>query len=92
MQRDLRWAVRRARPSRRQAGNLTAFEKKTGWRYSIICTSIPITGIPGIPGSHHPQFIDVLHRQHAIVEDDVRNGKAMGLCNLPSKTWQVNCG
>ena len=88
----LRWIVRRARPSRRQAGNLTAFEKKTGWRYSIICTSIPLTGIPGVPGSHHPQFIDVLHRQHAVVEDGVRNGKAMGLRNLPSKTWQVNCG
>jgi hypothetical protein len=88
----LRWIVRRARPSRRQAPNLTAFEKQTGWRYSITCTNIPDTGIPGVPGSHHPQFIDVLHRQHAIVEDGVRNGKAMGLRNLPSKTWQVNCG
>jgi hypothetical protein len=88
----LRWIVRRARPSRRQAGNLTAFEKKTGWRYSITCTSIPPAGIPGVPGSHHPQFIDVLHRQHAVVEDGVRNGKAMGLRNLPSKSWQVNCG
>jgi len=89
---SLRWIVRRARPSRRQKGNLTDFEKKTGWRYSIICTSIPVTGIPATPGSHHPQFIDVLHRQHAVVEDGVRNGKAMGLRNLPSKTWQVNCG
>ena len=88
----LRWIVRRARPSRRQAGNLTAFEKKTGWRYSIICTNIPLTAIPGTPGSHHPQFIDVFHRQHAVVEDGVRNGKAMGLRNLPSKSWQVNCG
>ena len=88
----LRWVVRRARPSRRQAPNLTAFEKKTGWRYSITCTNIPVTGIPAVPGSHHPQFIDVLHRQHAVVEDGVRNGKAMGLRNLPSKAWQVNCG
>jgi hypothetical protein len=88
----LRWIVRRAKPSRRQAGNLTAFEKKTGWRYSIICANIPMTGIPGVLGSHHPQFIDVLHRQHAVVEDGVRNGKAMGLRNLPSKAWQVNCG
>jgi hypothetical protein len=59
----LRWIVRRARPSRRQSGNRTAFEKKTGWRYSITCTNIPLTGIPGTPGSHHPQFIDVFHRQ-----------------------------
>ena len=45
-----------------------------------------------MPGSHHPQFIDVLHREHAVVEDRVRTNKAMGLRNLPSKTWQVNCG
>ena len=62
----LRWVVGRTRPSRRQAKNLTAFERATGWRYSIICTNIPAAGgIPGVPGSHHAQFIDVLHRQHA---------------------------
>ena len=88
----LRWIVRRTKPSRRQMKNLTVFEKKTGWRYSIIVTSIPATGIPGVPGSHHPQFIDVLHREHAVVEDQVRVNKAMGLRNLPSKTWIVNCG
>ena len=88
----LRWIVRRTRPSRRQMKNLTAFERATGWRYSIIVTSIPAAGIPGVPGSHHAQFIDVLHREHAIVEDGVRRAKAMGLRNLPSKTWIVNCG
>jgi hypothetical protein len=88
----LRWIVRRTRPSRRQMKNLTAYEKKTGWRYSVIVTNIPGTGIPGIAGSHHPQFIDVLHREHAIVEDQVRVNKAMGLRNLPSKTWAVNRG
>jgi Transposase DDE domain group 1 len=88
----LRWIVRRTRPSRRQAKNLTAFERATGWRYSIICTNIPGTGITGVPGTHHPQFTGVLHRQHAVVEDGVRTAKSMGLRNLPSKTWQVNCG
>jgi Transposase DDE domain group 1 len=89
----LRWIVRRTRPSRRQAKNLTAFERATGWRYSIICTNIPAAGgIPGVPGSHHAQFIDVLHRQHAVVEDGVRAAKSMGLRNLPSKSWLVNCG
>jgi len=34
----------------------------------------------------------VLHREHAIVEDQVRVNTAMGLQNLPSKTWIVNCG
>jgi hypothetical protein len=65
--------------------NLTAYEKATGWRYSITCTNIPATGIPGVPGSHHPQYIDVTHREHAVVEDGVRTSKAMGLRNLPSK-------
>ncbi len=89
----LRWIVRRVKPSRRQMKNLTDYEKKTGWRYSVICTNIPGTGIEGVPGSHHPQYIDVVHREHAVVETDgVRTAKAMGLRNLPSKTWQVNCG
>ena len=89
----LRWIVRRTKPSRRQAGNLTDYEKKTGWRYSVICTNIPDTGIRDVPGSHHPQYIDVTHREHAVVETDgVRTAKAMGLRNLPSKSWQVNCG
>jgi len=89
----LRWIVRRTRPSRRQMPNLTAFEKATGWRYSIIVTNIPAAaGIPGVPGSHHAQFIDVLHREHAVVEDRVRTNKALGLRNLPSKAWVVNCG
>jgi hypothetical protein len=89
----LRWIVRRVRPSRRQMRNLTAYEKKTGWRYSITCTNVPGSGIGGVPGSHHPQYIDVLHREHAVVETGgVRTAKAMGLRALPSKSWQVNCG
>ena len=89
----LRWIVRRTKPSRRQMRNLTAFERATGWRYSVIVTNIPAaSGIGGVPGSHHAQFIDVLHREHAVVEDQVRTNKAMGLRNLPSKAWTVNCG
>jgi Transposase DDE domain group 1 len=89
----LRWIVRRVKPSRRQMNNLTAYEKKTGWRYSIICANIPDSGIGGVPGSHHPQYIDVVHREHAVVETGgVRTAKAMGLRGLPSKSWQVNCG
>jgi hypothetical protein len=89
----LRWIVRRVKPSRRQMPNLTAYEKKTGWRYSITCTNIPDGGIPGVSGSHHPQYIDVVHREHAVVETGgVRTAKALGLRNLPSKSWQVNSG
>ena len=89
----LRWITRRVKPSRRHLKNLTDYEKKTGWKYSITCTNIPGTGIGGVPGSHHPQYIDVVHREHAVVETGgVRTAKSMGLRNLPSKTWQVNCG
>ncbi len=35
----------------------------------------------------------MLHRDHAAVETaGIRTAKAMGLRNLPSKTWQVNAG
>jgi Transposase DDE domain group 1 len=89
----LRFIARRVKPSRRHHKNMTAFEKKTGWKYSITCTNIPDTGMEGVPGSHHPQFIDALQRDHATVETDgVRTAKSMGLRNLPSKTWQVNKG
>jgi len=88
----LRWIVRRTKPSRRPAKNLTAFEKATGWRYSIICTNIPAVGIPGVPASHHPQYIDVTHREHAVVEDGVRTGKAMGLRNVEDLAGQLRLG
>ena len=89
----LRWIARRVKPSRRHMRNLTDYEKKTGWKYSITCTNIPDAGISGVPGSHHPQYIDVVHRKHAVVETaGVRTAKAMGLRNLPSKSWQVNAG
>ena len=79
--------------ARRHLRNLTGYEKKTGWKCSITCTNIPDAGVAGVPGSHHPQYIDVIHREHAVVETDgVRTAKSMGLRNLPSKTWQVNCG
>jgi hypothetical protein len=89
----LRFIARRVKPSRRHRKNMTAFEKKTGWKYSITCTNIPDTGMESVPGSHHPQFIDAVQRDHATVETDgVRTAKAMGLRNLPSKAWQVNKG
>ncbi len=62
-------------------------------RYAGRACGVPDGGIPGITGSHHPQYIDVVHREHAVVETGgVRTAKAMGLRNLPSKSWQVNRG
>ena len=86
----LRLIVRRTRPAARHAKNLTDLEKRTGWRYAIVATNI--RRIHGVPGSHQPQWLDVLHRCHAGVEDRVRTNKAMGLRNLPSKAWTVNQG
>jgi hypothetical protein len=87
---QLRLLVRRTKPSRRHAKKLTAFERKTGWRYQIVATNI--RHMWGIGGSHQPQWLDVLHRAHAGVEDRVRTNKAMGLRNLPAKSWQANQG
>jgi len=86
----LRLVARRTHPAGRHKANLTALERKTGWRYAILATNID--RIHGVPGSHHPQFIDVVHRAHAGVEDKVRTNKAMGLRNLPSQSWTVNQG
>jgi hypothetical protein len=86
----LRLIVRRTKPAARHKAKLTALEQATGWRYAIVATNI--TRMWGIGGSHHPQWIDALHRSHATVEDRVRTNKAMGLRNLPSKSWTVNRG
>lgn len=86
----MRLIVRRVRPTRRHLKKLTAFEKKTGWRYCITATNI--RHMWGIAGSGHSQFLDVLHRSHAGVEDRVRTNKATGLDNLPSASWEVNRG
>jgi Transposase DDE domain group 1 len=86
----LRLTVRRTKPASRHTKNLTALEKRTGWRYAIVATNI--RRISGVPGSHHPQWLDALHRAHAGVEDRVRTNKAMGLRNLPSKAWTTNRG
>jgi hypothetical protein len=51
-----------------------------------------IDRISGVAGSHQPQWLDVLHRARAGVEDRVRTNKAMGLRRLPSHDWTVNRG
>ncbi|MCO8307128.1 hypothetical protein [Streptomyces sp. RKCA744] len=43
-----------------------------------------------ITGSHQAQWLDALHRHHAVVEDRVRTNKAMGLHNLPAKSYRAN--
>jgi hypothetical protein len=87
---QVRFIVRRVRPSRRHAKKLTEYEKKVGWRFQLIVTNIPARGIRGVPGSHHAFFLDALQRQHAVVEDRVRTEKATGIRNLPFKSYARN--
>jgi len=87
----MRLIVRRVKPSRRDAKKLTAFEKRTGWRYQIVATNIPAhPGLSGVPGSGQVWFVDALYRDHAEVEDRVKAIKRVGLGLLPSKSWQLN--
>lgn len=87
----LRLIVRRVKPSRRDAKKLTAFEKKTGWRYQIAATNVPAhQGLSAVPGSGQAWFLDALYRDHAEVEDRVKAIKRVGLGLLPSKSWQFN--
>ena len=87
----MRLIVRRVKPSRRDAKKLTAFEKRTGWRYQIVATNIPAhQGLSGVPGSGQVWFVDALYRDHAEVEDRVKAIKRVGLGLLPSKFWQLN--
>ncbi|WP_454854068.1 transposase [Promicromonospora soli] len=87
---DLRLIVRRVPITDRDraAGKLTRLEQRTGWKYAITATNI--VRMRGIPGTHHPQWLDVLHRHHAVVEDRVRVAKQTGLGHLPSASWRVN--
>ncbi|MEU6657381.1 IS1380 family transposase [Streptomyces sp. NPDC046900] len=87
----MRLIVRRVKPSRRDAKKLTAFEKRTGWRYQIVATNIPSHhGLSGVPASGQVWFVDALYRDHAEVEDRVKAIKRVGLGLLPSKSWQLN--
>lgn len=86
----MRLIVRRVQPSRRRIKNLTDFERSTGWVYSVQATNIGHTGIGRLAGTGTVQFLDVLHRHHAVVEDRVRGAKACGLRLLPSQSWAVN--
>jgi hypothetical protein len=87
----MRLIVRRVKPSRRDAKKLTAFEKRTGWRYQIVATNIPAHhGLSAVPGSGQVWFVDALYRDHTEVEDRVKAIKRVGLGLLPSKSWRLN--
>ncbi|MFC8006998.1 hypothetical protein ACFUCH_08320 [Streptomyces olivaceus] len=69
--------MRHVRPTRRYLNYITATNIRHMW---------------GIADSGHSQYLDVLHRSHAGVEDRGRTDKAMGLANLLSASREVNRG
>ncbi len=85
----MRLIARRVRPSRRQIKHMTDFERATGWVYSVQATNIGHAGIGRLAGTGTIQFLDVLGRHHAVVEDRVRGAKACGLRGLSSQSWTV---
>ncbi|MGD0064177.1 MAG: hypothetical protein ABSB76_12140 [Streptosporangiaceae bacterium] len=88
----LRWIVRRVKQSRRHLKKLTAYEKETDWKYSIICTNIPDEGVEGVPGSRHAQFIDVLHPPARRRGGRRPHRQGRRPAQSSSKSWRVNCG
>ena len=89
----LRWIVRRTKPSRRQARNLTAFERATGWRYSIIVHQHPRRARDTRRARQPPRPV---HRRAAPPARRRRGRRPRreidGPAESSSKTWQVNCG
>jgi hypothetical protein len=90
----LRWIACRVKPSCRQMGNLTAYEKKTGWRYSITCTNILGSWISAVPGSHHRSTSTSLTARARRRGDRRRPDREDHGTAEPaiSESWQVNCG
>jgi hypothetical protein len=78
----MRLIARRERPH--PGATLTLWEATTGWRHQVVATDEP--GGEMIP----PAREEAEHRQHAAVEDRMRQGKQMGLALLPSRVWDIN--
>lgn len=81
----MRVYVRRERPH--PGAQLTLFQSRDGWRYTLWVTNRPATE-RGWLG--RPQYIDAAHRVHARVEDAIRTGKDTGLGRFPSHDFAIN--
>jgi len=81
----MRVFARRERPH--PGAQLTLFEARDGWRYSLWVTNLPAR-LRGWRAD--PAYIDAAHRVHARVEDCVRTGKDTGIGKLPSHLFALN--
>ena len=78
-----RLILRKERP---HPGAQLTFTDVDGYCITAFLTDTPRCVIPGqIAG------LELRHRQHARVEDRIREAKASGLRNLPCRAWDENC-
>lgn len=73
------------RAERPHPGAQLTFTDADGHRITAFITDIPDRVIPGQTAG-----LELHHRQHARVEDRIREGKAAGLRNLPCRGWDEN--
>jgi hypothetical protein len=66
-------------------GAQLTFTDADGHRITALITDIPDQVIAGQTAG-----LELNHRQHARVEDRIREGKAAGLRNLPCRGWDEN--
>jgi Transposase DDE domain group 1 len=77
-----RLILRKERP---HPGAQLTFTDVDGHRITAFLTDTPPGVIP-----HQIAGLELRHRQHARVEDRIREGKAAGLRNLPCRGWDEN--
>lgn len=80
-----RLILRKERP---HPGAQLSFTDVDGHRITAILTNTPAHGPTAVPGQ--VAGLERRHRQHARVEDRIRQAKATGLRNLPCKAWNEN--
>ncbi len=81
----MRIFARRERPH--PGAQLSLFETRDGWRYSLWATNQP-TSWTGWRAD--PAYIDAAHRVHARIEDRIRTGKDTGIGHFPSTSFAMN--
>ena len=80
-----RLILRKERP---HPGAQLTFTDADGLRVTAILTDTPATGPQVVPGQ--AAGLELRHRQHARVEDRIREAKATGLRNLPCRAFNEN--
>ncbi|WP_199044640.1 transposase [Glycomyces salinus] len=78
------YAADRPQGAPHPGAKLTLWEAATGWRHQVVATDIPASETVSA------QREEAEHRQHAVVEDRMRQGKQMDLRLLPSRLWHIN--